>query len=63
MQTARTDPVESVRSQAVTQLLSHSQAFTEIPETLAWIAGHDEKPGIRRIARSGLAASLGIGSR
>lgn len=55
---AKTDSVEYVRSEAVAQLRAHSRAFPEIPETLAWIAAHDEKPGIRRLAGDGLPTAI-----
>jgi hypothetical protein len=53
---AKTDSEEYVRSEAVVQLRAHPSASPDIPDTLAWIADHDTKPGIRRLAREGLAA-------
>ncbi len=53
---AKTDSVEYVRSEAIAQLRAHPAASPDIPETLAWIADHDAKPGIRRLAREGLPA-------
>jgi len=57
MQAAKTDSVEYVRSAAIVQLRAHPQASPAIPETLAWISEHDSKPGIRRLAREGLASA------
>ena len=51
IQAAKTDSAEYVRSGAIAQLRAHPEASPAIPETLAWIAEHDPKPGIRRLAR------------
>ena len=51
---AKTDPVEYVRSSAVTLLRQNPDASPHVAETLAWIAEHDAKPGVRRLAREAL---------
>lgn len=51
---AKTDSAESVRAEAIVQLRAHPQASPDIPASLSWIAEHDAKPGIRRLAREGL---------
>jgi hypothetical protein len=53
---AREDPVEYVRSEAVTLLRQNYAAFPRVGETLAWVAEHDAKPGVRRLAREALAS-------
>jgi hypothetical protein len=53
---ARGDPFEYVRSSAVTLLRQHPEASPGIAETLAWVAEHDSKTGIRRLGREALAS-------
>jgi hypothetical protein len=55
-QAARGDPAEHVRSNAVSLLRQHPDACPGIPDTLAWIAQHDTKPGVRRLANEALAS-------
>lgn len=55
IQAAKSDAAEYVRSDAISQLRAHPEASPDILTTLAWIAEHDPKPGIRRLAREGLA--------
>jgi hypothetical protein len=55
VQAARADPVEYVRSRAITLLRQNPDASPRIAESLVWIAGHDPKPGIRRLAQEALA--------
>lgn len=56
---ARADPAESVRNKAVALLRQNPQASPGISDTLAWVAEHDSKPGIRRLAREALASVSG----
>ena len=53
---AREDPIGYVRSNAVTLLRRNAGVVPGIAETLVWIADHDSKPAIRRLAREGLAS-------
>ena len=53
---AKADPVEYVRSGAVTLLRQNPDAFARIAETLEWIAEHDSKPGVRRLAQEALTS-------
>jgi hypothetical protein len=53
---ARTDPVEYVRSDAVSLLSERPDATPDMSETLAWVAEHDAKPGLRRLAQEALAS-------
>jgi len=53
---AKADPAESVRSGAITLLRENPGASPETAETLAWIAGHDAKPGVRRLAQEALTS-------
>jgi hypothetical protein len=53
---AREDPVGYVRSNAVTLLRRNAGVVPGIAETLAWIADHDSKPAVRRLAREALAS-------
>lgn len=50
MQAAKTDSAEYVRSDAIAQLRAPPTRFRGLPETLAWIAEHEAKPGIWRLA-------------
>jgi hypothetical protein len=52
---ATSDRVEDVRAQAVS-LLRKENASPKVADTLAWVAQHDEKPGMRRLATEALAA-------
>ena len=47
---ARADPVEHVRTGAVTLLRQNPNASPHIRETLVWVAEHDPEPGVRRLA-------------
>jgi hypothetical protein len=60
---ARTDSVDYVRSNAVTVLRQNPGAAPNTAEALAWIAEHDVKPGIRRLAREALASVSRKGAR
>jgi hypothetical protein len=51
---ARTDPIDYVRSNAVMLLRQNPGASPSVVTTLAWVAEHDPKPGIRRLARQAL---------
>jgi hypothetical protein len=53
---ARSDPAESVRNKAVALLRQNPQASPGISDTLAWVAGHDSTPGIRRLTSEALAS-------
>ena len=53
---AKDDPIGYVRSNAVTLLRRSPGVVPGIAETFAWIADHDSKPGIRRLAQEALAA-------
>lgn len=52
---ARSDVAESVRADAVSLLRRHQDASPDVPTTLAWVAEHDPRPGVRRIALEALA--------
>jgi len=54
VRTAKADPVDYVRGDAITLLRQNPDASPRIAETLAWIAGHDTKPGVRRLAQEAL---------
>jgi hypothetical protein len=56
---ARADPVDYVRSDAVTKLRQNPGCSSLVGETLAWVAEHDAQPGIRRLAREALASVSG----
>jgi hypothetical protein len=56
LRAASADSVEYVRSDAVTLLRQNPDASQRIAETLAGIAEHDAKPGVRRLAREALAS-------
>lgn len=60
---ASADPVESVRSRAITLLRQNPSASPRIAETLAWIADNDAKPGVRRLAREALVSVSAGASR
>jgi hypothetical protein len=59
VQAARADPIDYLRSRAITLLRQNPEASPRIAETLAWIAEHDPKPGIRRLAQQALADGSG----
>jgi hypothetical protein len=56
LDTATSDTVDYVRSNAIALLRQNPAASPRIPETLAHIADHDTNPGIRRRAREALAS-------
>ena len=56
LDTATSDIVDYVRSNAIALLRQNPAASPRIPETLAHIADHDTNPGIRRQAREALAS-------
>jgi hypothetical protein len=62
MQAAKADPVAYVRSNAVALLRKNTDASPDITKTLAWVAEHDAKPGIRRQAREALASMVPVGA-
>jgi Lipoprotein amino terminal region len=55
-QAARGDSAEYVRAKAVGLLRQNSLAFPGVSATLAWVAEHDDKPGVRRLALEGLGS-------
>jgi hypothetical protein len=57
-QAAKDDPVEYVRCDAVVMLRQNPNAYPGVAETLTWIAEHDSKSGVRRLAREALASAL-----
>lgn len=56
LRAAKDDPIDYVRSNAVTLLRRNPGAHPGLAETLAWIADNDSKPSIRRLAREALAS-------
>ena len=54
-QAARVDLIEYVRNDAVTLLGHNTNACPGAFETLGWVAEHDAKPGVRRLAVGALA--------
>jgi hypothetical protein len=54
VEAARADAVDYVRSRAITLLRQNPDASPRISESLGWIAEHDPKPGIRRLAQQAL---------
>ena len=60
---ARADLSDSVRASAVSLLRQHPQDFPGTLETLAWVAEHDPKPSVRRIAGAALTSISTRGSR
>jgi hypothetical protein len=55
LRTARMDTVDSLRSSAITLLRQNPDSSPHTAETLAWIAGNDPQPGVRRLATQALA--------
>jgi hypothetical protein len=55
MRAAKEDPADDVRGTAVAELRRNSSAFPGVADTMAWVAEHDAKPGIRRLAHDSLA--------
>jgi hypothetical protein len=53
---ANEDAVEWVRSDAISMLRQNPGASPRTAETLAWVAEHDAKPSVRRLAREALAS-------
>ena len=51
---AKTDPAEQVRVAALTLLQQNASVVPNLAETLAWVAEHDAKPGVRRLAQDAL---------
>jgi hypothetical protein len=51
---AKTDGAEHVRVAAITLLQQNAPVVRNLTETLAWIAEHDEKPAVRRLAQETL---------
>ena len=60
---AKADPIEYLRRSAITLLRQNPNATAGVPEALAWIAEHDPKPGLRRLAQDALASIAGQGVR
>jgi hypothetical protein len=56
LQAAKADPVDYVRSAAISLLRQSPNSAPNIPETLAFIAEHDANAGIRRLARNPLVS-------
>jgi hypothetical protein len=56
LRAANSDPFEYVRSAAITLLRQNPNASPGIAQTLAWIAEHDSKPGVRRLAQEALTS-------
>ena len=54
VQAAKADPVEHVRTSAITLLRQHPGDAPHLAETLAWIAQHDPQPGVRNLAQEAL---------
>jgi hypothetical protein len=54
IQAAKTDSAEHVRVRAITLLRQHPGVVPNLGETLEWIAQHDSKPGVRRLAQEAL---------
>ena len=59
IQAARRDPAELVRSAAIAQLRAHADVSPNIADTLAWVAEHDPRPSVRRLAREGITSLPG----
>ena len=59
VQAANADPFDYVRSAAISLLRQNPDCSPRIPETLASIAQHDAKPGIRRLAQNALTFLAG----
>lgn len=59
VQAANADPFDYVRSAAISLLRQNPDCSSRIPETLASIAEHDAKPGIRRLAQNALTFLAG----
>jgi hypothetical protein len=55
---AREASADYVRSDAVNLLRQHPEASPRVVETLAWVAEHDSRPGVRRLAREAMASVL-----
>jgi hypothetical protein len=53
---AKEDTSESVRSAAVSLLRNNPKAVSGIAETLEWVAEHDSKPGMRKLASEAVAS-------
>ena len=53
---AREASADYVRSDAVNLLRQHPEASPRAVETLAWVAEHDSRPGVRRLAREAMAS-------
>jgi hypothetical protein len=51
---AKTDPADQVRVAALTLLQQNAAVVSNLAETLAWVAEHDAKPGVRRLAQDAL---------
>ncbi|HUB79767.1 MAG TPA: HEAT repeat domain-containing protein, partial [Bryobacteraceae bacterium] len=51
---AKTDSAEHVRVAAITLLQQNAQVVPDLAQTLAWVAEHDEKPAVRRLAQEAL---------
>lgn len=51
---AKTDPADQVRVAAITLLQQNASVVPNLAETLAWVAEHDAKPGVRRLAQDAL---------
>lgn len=54
LRAAKADPADYVRSGAVTLLRRNPDSSPRVAETLAWVADHDAKPGVRRQAQEAL---------
>ena len=52
----KTDPIEHVRSSAISLLRQYPEASLHVANTLSWVAEHDAKPEIRRLTREALAS-------
>jgi hypothetical protein len=53
---ARENPADYVRSDAVNLLRQHPDASPHTAEILTWVAEHDVRPGVRRLAREALVS-------
>ncbi len=54
VQSAKTDPAEHVRVAAVNLLVKNAKAVPDLAGTLTWVAQHDPKPGVQRLAQQAL---------
>jgi hypothetical protein len=63
VQAANADPFDYVRTAAISLLRQNPDCSPRIPETLASIAEHDAKPGIRRQAQNALTFLAGQQAR